>query len=258
MASHTQRYTELASYREQIQLASRKFRWSPVYMYRHTIPNGLCHQPFHDSHAHLDNLDTTLYGTVLDASALRPNPRQCSQCNSFDHLVKDCAFPPPEQTKKTTGNGKTTSWKYTKWYAPSGQEGCNLFERNACYQGANQVLSGEGGPLHSLPEVHSPFLIDVWRESLRNHPSYDFVNELLHDIKFGVRIGFHRDRTPLISSNYPSTTANPAPVPQELERELRLNRNAGPFLAPQFPNFDCSPMGAIPKKTLAASQMAYH
>lgn len=62
----------------------------------------------HGSRAGLDNLDTTLYATVLDASALRPNPRQFSRC-------KDCAFPPPEQTEdKTTAPGKNSPWKYAK------------------------------------------------------------------------------------------------------------------------------------------------
>lgn len=100
----------------------------------------------------------------------------------------------------------------------------------------------------SLPEIRSLFPIGVWRDALCIHPDCDFVNELLQDINFGVRIGFNHDRTPLISSNHPFSAANPAPVAQELERELSLNRKAGPFLVPPFLNFVCSPMGAIPKK----------
>ena len=79
-------------------------------------------------------------------------------------------------------------------------------------------------------------------------PGPRFVRELLHDINFGVFIGFNYDRTPLISSNHRSATANPAPVAQELERELSLNRKAEPFLAPTFSNSVWSPIGAIPKK----------
>ena len=81
-------------------------------------------------------------------------------------------------------------------------------------------------------------------------PGLWLVHELLHDVNFGVRKGFNHDRTPLIPSNQPSATANPAPFVQELERELSLNRKAGPFLAPPFSSFVCSPMGAIsiPKK----------
>ena len=50
--------------------------------------------------------------------------------------------------------------------------------------------------VHYLPEVRSLFPIDVWRDPLRTHPDSDFVNELLHDINFGVRVGFNHDRTP--------------------------------------------------------------
>lgn len=52
----------------------------------------------------------------------------------------------------------------------------------------------------------------------------------------------------MISSNHRSETANRAPVAQELERDLSLNRKAGPFLPPTFSNSVWSPMGAIPKK----------
>ena len=54
----------------------------------------------------------------------------------------------------------------------------------------------------------------------------------------------------MISSNHRSATANPAPVAQELERELSPNSKAGPFLPPTFSNSVWSPMGAIPKKHL--------
>ena len=99
-----------------------------------------------------------------------------------------------------------------------------------------------------LPQIKSPFPIDIWRDTLRNHLDSDLVNDLLHDIEFGVRIGFHHDRTFLISSNHFSAISNPAPVAKELERELSLNRKAGPFLVPPFSNFVGSPTGAIPRK----------
>ena len=50
--------------------------------------------------------------------------------------------------------------------------------------------------VHYLPEVRSLFPIDVWRDPLPTHPNCDFVNGLLHDINFGVRIGFNHDRSP--------------------------------------------------------------
>lgn len=50
--------------------------------------------------------------------------------------------------------------------------------------------------VYYLPEVRCLFPIDVWRDPLRTYPDRDFVRELLHDINFGVRIGFNHDRTP--------------------------------------------------------------
>ena len=54
-------------------------------------------------------------------------------------------------------------------------------------------------------------------------PGLWLVHELLRDINFGVPVGFNHDRNPLIPSNQPSATANPAPFAQELEHELSLN-----------------------------------
>ena len=52
MASHPHLYPELSSYREQIQLANRKFRWPPVYLFH--IQTGMAYaiKNFHDSGAH--------------------------------------------------------------------------------------------------------------------------------------------------------------------------------------------------------------
>ena len=252
MAAQPARYTELASYREQIQFANRKFRWSSVYLLDIHLRMAHASKCLHDSSLRLDIIDTTLYATILDASALRPHPRQCSRCKSFDHMVKDCAFPASVQmeetltpTPKTLGNSprntfraqtsstqyisNQSSWKYAKWFSPSGQEGCNLSQRKACYQGPNCKRAHicktcKGTTLRpiaqSLPQIKSPFPIDIWRDTLHNHPDSELMNDLLHDIEYGVCIGFHHDRTPLISSNHFSAISNPAPVAKELEREL--------------------------------------
>ena len=50
--------------------------------------------------------------------------------------------------------------------------------------------------VYYLPEVRSLFPIGFWRDPLRTHPDCHFVNELLHDISFGVRIGFNHYCTP--------------------------------------------------------------
>ena len=42
----------------------------------------------------------------------------------------------------------------------------------------------------ALPEIKSPFNPQMWRSCLWAHPDTDFVNDLLHDIQFGVCIGY--------------------------------------------------------------------
>lgn len=106
------------------------------------------------------------------------------------------------------------------------------------------------GPIvHYIPEVRSLFPIDVWRDTLRTLPDCDFVKELLHDINFGVRIGFNHDRTPWI----PQITL---PQPQELERELFPTERSSPSL--HVFKFCLFLDGCYPEKALASSQMAYH
>ena len=141
ITSQPSRYKELATYRAQIQAASRKFRWSCVYLYDVKLRMELASRG--DTSARLDIIDTTLYATILEASALRVGAKQCSRCKSYDHLVKDCPFLAHDtleenknaQTKSsTTGNGNKTTWKLEKWF-DKGKEGCNLYQRKACNLG---------------------------------------------------------------------------------------------------------------------------
>lgn len=91
--------------------------------------------------------------------------------------------------------------------------------------------------------------METWRECLRTHPDADFVTDLLHDIEFGVRVGYQpATRAFQTYDNHLSARTNPGPVALEIERELDLNRKVGPFLAPPFQHFTGSPLGAIPKK----------
>ena len=46
----------------------------------------------------------------------------------------------------------------------------------------------------SFLQIKSPSPIDVWRDAIRNHPDSALVTDLLHDIEYGVLIGFHGER----------------------------------------------------------------
>ena len=69
MVTQPTRYTELASYREQIQFANCKFRWSSVNIFDIHSRMVYAKKLQHDSGARLDILDTSLYATVLNAPA---------------------------------------------------------------------------------------------------------------------------------------------------------------------------------------------
>jgi len=84
-----------------------------------------------------DQIDTTLFATILDFSADRRDNVTCHRCKST-HLLRDCPF----RTKTKMEEGKTTKksetpgmeWKYEKWFY-NNIEGCNLYQRKACQQG---------------------------------------------------------------------------------------------------------------------------
>lgn len=142
VSTQPERYLELAAYREQIQLANRKFRWPSVYLF--DVQTRVHAASRKDAQARLDVLDTTLYTTILDASALRLHPKQCTRCKSFDHLVRDCPFLAQEKPQEAasgpskpsvTGTSAIDTWKLQKWFTAAGQEGCNLYQRKWCNLG---------------------------------------------------------------------------------------------------------------------------
>ena len=78
-----------------------------------------------------------------------------------------------------------------------------------------------------LPAPRSPFITSIWKNNLTDYPDQTFVDELLHDIDNGVRIGFTRNRSSQISPNHFSAISNPEAIAHELEREISLNRKIG-------------------------------
>jgi len=137
------RYKELARYRDVIQKANRKFVWSAVYNYDVQFHLSLNL----NTSARFDTVDTTLYTTILDSSAVRKEGISCQRCKSPNHLVRDCLFRAKTALGENQGAKKLSShprpdsgqptyaWKYEKWFTSNGKEGCNLFQRNSCHQG---------------------------------------------------------------------------------------------------------------------------
>ena len=90
----------LGQYRSIIQKAKRKFSWKAVYdldvQFRMSL-SGTAKR--------LDQIDSTLYTTILDSSAVRAEGNSCQRCKSDHHLARDCSF----RTKQTLEERKASS-----------------------------------------------------------------------------------------------------------------------------------------------------
>ena len=76
------RYAELAQYRGTIQKANWKFRWKAVYDFDVQFRMSLS-----GTTKRLDHIDSTLYTTILESSAVRAEGTSCQHCKSDYHLV---------------------------------------------------------------------------------------------------------------------------------------------------------------------------
>ena len=111
---------------------------------------------------------------------------------------------------------------------------------------------------HLKPQVSTP--IDIYRLELElaNHPDRNFVSNLLSTLKEGARIGYSGPRSSRVSLNLISATQHPDVVTLNLQKEVTLGRVAGPYPSPPLPNFQCHPVGVVPKKHSTDWRTIYH
>ena len=104
--------------------------------------------------------------------------------------------------------------------------------------------------LHSLLPAHcsTPVNISELERELASHPDRIFVNSLLHDLTYGFNIGYKGPRLPHLVKNLLSVCNNSEVVHDYLQKQILLNRVAGPFKHPPLVNLQCSPIGLVPKK----------
>ena len=88
-----------------------------------------------------------------------------------------------------------------------------------------------------------------FEEELKSHTDPSWVHELITGITKGVSLGYQGQRCQRISKNLISAYSHPHIIDDELSKELRLQRIAGPFDTPPVANLQCSGVGVIPKKT---------
>ena len=119
-------YSNLAAHRQMIQKCSHKYYWQAVYTYdlRIRAKHGAMKS------FRFNEIDTDLFVTVLDSTAVKQNAVRCLRCKGYDHLVQDCPFQTEYQVEKAQkyAKGKEAPGKRVssqeKWFHNK-QEGCN-------------------------------------------------------------------------------------------------------------------------------------
>ena len=103
-------------------------------------------------------------------------------------------------------------------------------------------------PPHQLPDVKSQLNLEAWDVGLYFHPDRDFVNTLLHGIKYGVDIAYTGPKNSHIHENWPSVSKFQNEVEEQIIEDVRRHRVVGPFITPPSSTFVGNPMGAFRKK----------
>jgi hypothetical protein len=71
---------------------------------------------------------------------------------------------------------------------------------------------------------------------------------LLDGFRFGFKVGYTGIPLSTISPNLVSVNERPDIIKKYIDEELAAGRILGPFVAPPFEIFQCSPVGLVPKK----------
>ena len=93
---------------------------------------------------------------------------------------------------------------------------------------------------------------------LTRHPDQVFASRLINSLKFGARIGYEGPKKSRTSPNLLSVREHPEVVTVNLDKEVRLGRIAGHFPSPPLADFQCHPVGVVPKKHSSDWRTIYH
>ena len=103
-------------------------------------------------------------------------------------------------------------------------------------------------PVTGLP-ISTPLHAAAWHRLLAGMPDRSWARRLVHDIIYGVDIGYTGTRRLQVNSR--NCTANPAEdaaVSKSMEEEAALGRIAGPFATSPYEHYRCSPIKTVVKK----------
>ena len=96
-------YKELSMYRNFIQSCDQKFIWSAVYSYDSRFRAKLSQIPG----CSYSNVDSDIYTSVFDVTAVRRDGKRCFRCKAPDHVVQECPFPATDTPVQGQKNDKS-------------------------------------------------------------------------------------------------------------------------------------------------------
>ena len=98
-------------------------------------------------------------------------------------------------------------------------------------------------------QLYTPMKAAAWRLCLTNYPDSAWAHRLIHDIIYGVDIGYRGSRHVRVSCpNFVKAGAEHRAVTVSLTDDATANRIIGPFTSTPFPFFRCSPLKTVEKR----------
>jgi hypothetical protein len=105
----------------------------------------------------------------------------------------------------------------------------------------------------------SPINVAAFEQLLKTHPDRNLVQELIHDLTQGVRIGYDGPRDKFRPCpNLKIDPSHESFVDDDIKKEVDAGRRIGPFDSPPFENLIVSPIGVVTKKFSAKLRLIHH
>ena len=148
-------------------------------------------------------------------------PFSCKRNHRRRRAAHQSPLPTAHQEPATHGNSRSGSAPPARKAATFTNESGVTSETPASEPTCAKLVGGTTPrPIAQvLPLIKPPFNSQTWHACLRMHPGANFVSDLLHDIEFGVRIGYQPAiRAFQTNDNHLSARLNPGPVAREIER----------------------------------------
>ncbi|KAF5337417.1 hypothetical protein D9611_003081 [Ephemerocybe angulata] len=112
------------------------------------------------------------------------------------------------------------------------------------------------------PTVSSTLNEKAWAHHLHDYPDPMFVDTIINIIRNGANLGFTGDKSSTqsctnLKSAFDSASTTDA-LSADIAAQVANGRTRGPFAAPPFPNFRCSPLGAVSRKRSTKVRRIHH